>query len=283
MPAGRRRRRHYLAFADQFCRAGHCLALPTWNHLWFVAYLWVYTAALILFMALAPRLLRRAEAALARILAAAALLFLPPLAAFRLVLFPSFPPTNALLGDWYNHALYGCFFLVGYLAASSPSFRAASLRWRWAALLLDVLAYGSFMIWRVLPHAAGAQPPLALLLYGRVAYAAYQWFCTLAVLGFGARWLGRDGAIRRYLTEAIFPYYIIHQTAIVAAAFALRGAALPAPLEAALVLIATAASCALGFEIIRRAPWLRPLFGLKPRQAAGARLSASTPPQAFGV
>src|SRR6202011_4525289 len=29
-----------------FCRGSDCLILPTWNHLWFVAYLWVYTVVL---------------------------------------------------------------------------------------------------------------------------------------------------------------------------------------------------------------------------------------------
>src|SRR5438034_9319593 len=39
-------RAHYFAFGPQFCHPGPCLLLPTWNHLWFVAYLWIYTMAL---------------------------------------------------------------------------------------------------------------------------------------------------------------------------------------------------------------------------------------------
>ena len=38
-------REHYFAFGPQFCHPGPCLLLPTWNHLWFVAYLWIYTLA----------------------------------------------------------------------------------------------------------------------------------------------------------------------------------------------------------------------------------------------
>ena len=39
--------RLYLSGYGGFCKAGSaCLILPTWNHLWFVAYLFVYTAAL---------------------------------------------------------------------------------------------------------------------------------------------------------------------------------------------------------------------------------------------
>jgi len=36
----------YLAADHGFCDKDGCLRLPTWNHLWFVAYLWVYTMLL---------------------------------------------------------------------------------------------------------------------------------------------------------------------------------------------------------------------------------------------
>ncbi|TKW78321.1 MAG: acyltransferase, partial [Bradyrhizobium icense] len=37
--------KHYFAFGKEFC-PNPCIILPTWNHLWFVAYLWVYTLVL---------------------------------------------------------------------------------------------------------------------------------------------------------------------------------------------------------------------------------------------
>jgi len=47
--------RLYLRGYHGFCQDG-CLILPTWNHLWFVAYLWAYTAVLALVvLALGPR------------------------------------------------------------------------------------------------------------------------------------------------------------------------------------------------------------------------------------
>jgi hypothetical protein len=85
----------------------------------------------------------------------------------------------------------------------------------------------------------------------------------VAVLGFARRWLTADSAARRYLTNAIFPYYIVHQTAIIMIAHALHGEDLPAWLEAGIVTSGTAAICVLTYEVIRRVPVLRPLFGLK--------------------
>lgn len=255
----------YLAFRPEFCSSGPCLMLPTWNHLWFVAYLWAYTAVLAVVLAAFPRMPLRLETA-ARALSWPAWFFVPVLllAAYRLVLFPLFPQTHTLVGDWYAHALYGSFFLFGFLVVPNAEVRAAIVRRRWTALVLATAAYAAFMLPRWIPEAdALALRPL-LGISSPTAYAAYQWLATVAVLGFAARWLGRDSVLRRYLTGAIFPYFLVHQTAIIAIAVALRDAGLSPLTEAALVTAATVAVCALSYEIVRRIAWLRPLFGVAP-------------------
>ena len=105
-------------------------------------------------------------------------------------------------------------------------------------------------------------------------YGCYQWFCIVAVLGFARRWLTADSAARRYLTDAIFPYYIVHQTAIIVIAHALHGDDLPAWLEASIVIVGTAATCAVTYEVVRRVNILRPLFGLKMTAAGPASFPA---------
>jgi glucans biosynthesis protein C len=44
----------YFRACHGFCRGSDCLILPTWNHLWFVAYLWVYTVILYAVVRLVP-------------------------------------------------------------------------------------------------------------------------------------------------------------------------------------------------------------------------------------
>jgi hypothetical protein len=83
------------------------------------------------------------------------------------------------------------------------------------------------------------------------------------VLGFAQRWLNRESPARRYLTDAVFPYYIVHQTAIILIAHELRGLGLAAWLEAAIVIAGTAMACAATDEVVRRIRVLRPLFGLR--------------------
>jgi len=257
--------RHYFALGPQFCRPGPCILLPTWNHLWFVVYLWVYTMALGVVLVALPGLVGWIERRLAPALSGVLLLIVPSVAfaGYRLALLPSFPSTHALFGDWYNHMLYATVFLLGFLLARADAFWDAIESQRWLALSLAAAFFLSFLVLRWSRESA-TPPSLLLKLYGGIAYGFYQWLCIVAALGFARRWLTADSAVRRYLTDAIFPYYIVHQTAIIMIAHNLHGRGLPAWLEASIVIAGTIAACVLTYEIVRRIAVLRPLFGLRP-------------------
>jgi Acyltransferase family len=255
--------RHYFAFGAQFC-PNPCILLPTWNHLWFVAYLWIYTMSLGAALILLPAISEWIERWLAPALSGPWLLVIPSLlfGAYRLILLPAFPPTHALFGDWYNHAQYATAFLLGFALAHHKLFWDAIERQRWIALSLATALFASFLAARWMSEA-GTPPALWLKLYGGLGYGFYQWLCMVGVLGFARRWISADSAARCYLTGAIFPYYIVHQTAIIMIAHALRGQNLPAALEATIVIAGTLAVCVLTYEIVRRVAVLRPLFGLR--------------------
>lgn len=250
---------HYFAFGKAFCPKP-CIILPTWNHLWFVAYLWIYTMALGLVVMAMPGVVQRLERRLASLLSGAWLLIVPSLlfGVFRLTLLPYFPSTHALFGDWYNHALFASVFLLGFLLAHAVPFWEVVERQRWIALILALALFASWLMLRSVRD--GGMP---LRLYAGFAYGFYQWLAIVAVLGFARRWMTRDSAARRYLTDAIFPYYIVHQTAIIMIAHALRGSGISAGAEAAIIIGGTAATCIATYEMVRRVAWLRPLFGLK--------------------
>ncbi|RYG27712.1 MAG: hypothetical protein EON93_19955 [Burkholderiales bacterium] len=106
------------------------------------------------------------------------------------------------------------------------------------------------------------------------------WTMILALFGFARKHLRHDNAARRYLTDAIFPFYIIHQTTIVVAGHYLNKLGLPVGIEATILIVTTAASCWLGYEIVRRVPLLRPLFGLKASSKAHTLSSKGQPASA---
>src|SRR5690606_17070245 len=104
----------------------------TWNHLWYLAYLWLYSLVLV---ALLPLLEsgpgRRLQAWLGG-LRGWRLLLLPalPLIAWVQWLLPRFGTTNALFDDFFQHAQFFTVFLYGYLLARAEGFREELARQR---------------------------------------------------------------------------------------------------------------------------------------------------------
>jgi len=270
--------RLYITGFHGFCRGTDCLIMPTWNHLWFVAYLWVYTLVLYLAVRLAPPVIPWLRRLAERRLSGAGILLWPLayLCAIRLGLAPRFPATHALAGDWYNHAMYFGVFLLGFSLAGVRAPWATLERARWLTLGLAVLGWAFLTAYLGAYRDDAAVPPAALRFLGRTIYGAEQWLAIAAVVGFAHRHLTHDSAVRRYLTTAIFPVYILHQTVIVVVAHALQPSHLYPPVEGMLLVLVTVTTCFLGYEAIRRVRLLRPLFGLErgtgaasPRAARG--------------
>jgi hypothetical protein len=263
--------RRYLAADQTFCRGSECLVLPTWNHLWFVAYLWAYTMLLAGLLGWKPAWREALERRLEAASAGWGILLWPwlAIALIRIALVGRFPATHDLVRDWHNHALYFTIFGLGFLAARTQGVWAAMERVRWVAAALALASY-AFLVWyfQVAYVGADARPPEGLRLLQRAIYALDIWSAMVAICGFARRLAREDGPARRYLTDAIFPFYIVHQTAIIAFAVWLRPLRLPALVEGVVLIALTAAACVLAYEIARRFRLLQPLFGLKPAPAA---------------
>ncbi|MCC2955733.1 acyltransferase family protein [Massilia sp. IC2-477] len=261
--------RLYLQAYKGFCRED-CLILPTWNHLWFVAYLWIYTMLLGgLVAALGPRF----DAVAARIggwLTGWRIVALPAavLAIARVALVEHFPTNHAVVGDWYNHAMSFIPFLLGALVARVPGFWARLVPLRWHALGIAAIGWALLVMWIAAYEVVAPTVMASLRPFVFAMYALQAWCALVAACGFAARHLDRDGAARRYLNEAIFPVYILHQTLIVTMAHAMQPLRIGPGLEAVLLVLLTLTLSFGIFEVVRRVALLRPLFGLAPARAA---------------
>ena len=238
------------------------------NHLWFVVYIAAYSLVAVLLWRRAG-LVERMGDWLERRLVGRWLLILPILylIVIRIALFPFFGLTNNLPFDWYNHALSLGAFLFGFAAVGRDSIWRGFERWRWVALGLAALALPIMMlqVWHPGGRAFWGVPKA-------VVYGIDQWVVIVAILGFGGRYLrNRSSRVLTYLTEATFPLYLAHQTVLVVAVWIVRPANLPAPLEASALVAATFLGSLLIYEIVRRIDWLRPMWGLKPREDQGSR------------
>lgn len=255
---------------------GGCLITPTWNHMWFVAYLFVYSLLLALILGVAGKPFRALGGLLERALSGWGLLIWPIvfLAVLRFTLGPMFEITHALVDDWYNHAFSLAAFLFGFLSAKSELLRAGFIRLRWPALVLALASWAGWAAYVWAFRAEGAVAPDQLRMAMRVVYAVDQWAFIAAILGFGARWLTRGGPVLRYLSLAVFPMYIVHQTIIVVAAHHLAQLGLPIALEAGILIVAAFAGGLLTFELAKRIGIFGVLLGVKPAGSA-LRLSSN--------
>lgn len=250
----------------EFSPSGLASGVPV-NHLWFVLYIAAYSLVAIGLLTWS-RGLALLEAGLARLLGGWRLLVLPMLylAFARQQLFATFGLSNHLTTDWYNHAMSLGVFVFGFLLALRESVWRDFERLRWAFLAIAVVALPLLIVLEAEPGGAAFDG-----LARNVAFAVDQWATIGAVLGFASKHIRTaDGPLLRYLTDAVFPCYLAHQTILVASAYVLKPARLPAGVEAPLLVSITLGGSLLVYEIVRRIGWVRPLWGLKPRLPGAA-------------
>ncbi|HEX2559944.1 acyltransferase family protein [Phenylobacterium sp.] len=249
---------------QEFSPAGLSDGVPV-NHLWFLVYLTAYTLAVVPLMA-RPQLSARLGDALETSLRGWGVLLVPIvyLVVVRLLIYPWIGVTNRLTWDWYNHAQSFGAFLFGYLLVGRQSVWDSLERLRGTSLALAAGALG-VMVAQAMHPGGGA-------FWGvpqNIAYGFAQWLVIAAVLGFASRHLrNANTPLLTYLTNAVFPMYLAHQTILVVAVWLLKPALLPAGLEALILVAVTLGGSLLVYEVVRRIPFIRPIWGLKPSDAA---------------
>lgn len=239
------------------------------GHLWFVVLLLAFSLVVAVLVALVPDGWRgRGLAALAAAVEPRPLLIL--LAGVPLALVCGWWGLEEEYGGWHRLA-YLVFFSLGLVIASDPRFRVAMRRAgpraAVAAGLLFCLGAPAFFL--------GDEPfteltPLAI--WGRALYGATGWCAVVAILGLLDRPRASGRAAQspartrliRYLSQAVLPFYILHQPVVVCVAYVVVGWPLPAPLKYVVIVVASLAiTLGLYDVVVRRTALTRFLFGMR--------------------
>jgi len=248
---------------------GH--AFPSWEHLWFVAYLWAYTMALAGLL-IVPRWSARRLTALGDRLAPGARLIWIPVAALglaKLAVMFVVPESQGLFTDWNAHLLYFPIFLFGFALGGPSTLWPAIARAQRLAIPVAVVA-GFIVTWIELAYAGRDVPPHAIMAIDRVARIAMAWSMILFLFQLANRHLNRDHRWRATLAEAVFPLYIAHHPAIIVLAWLTLPWGLNPFAEFALLLAGTFGFAVAFYLIGREIAWLRPLIGLAPKRSRAA-------------
>ncbi|MFC1954407.1 acyltransferase family protein [Chloroflexota bacterium] len=167
-------------------------------------------------------------------------------------------------GGGWNHLSYLLFFISGYLIFSNIKIQENIKRYSLLALIgYLVLQTAHLLLMSGTIQLDFLDGPVGIIVHW-VTVTLRSWLFIFAVLGFSSRFLNFNNRFLGYANEAVLPFYILHQTAIVVIGFfVIQGSMGIAPKY----LITTATSFIAIMTIyellVRRVNILRFLFGMR--------------------
>jgi len=241
---------------------------PSWEHLWFIVYLWAYTMMLAVLLLIPKWNAARVTRAADQLTKGLRILWIPILTLVVLKMSVLFvlPEKQGLFTDWNAHLLYLPIFLFGFALGGETTLWPVIARVTRPAAQIAVAA-GIVVTWIEVTYPGHEVPPHAIMALDRAARIAMAWGMILVLFQLATRFLNHDHKWRATLAEAVFPLYIAHHPAIVLIAWFTLPLHLDPFVEFALILAGTFAFATAFYLIGREFDLLRPLVGLAPRKS----------------
>jgi peptidoglycan/LPS O-acetylase OafA/YrhL len=236
-------------------------------HLWFVGFLFAFSLiALPIFLWLNGESGKRFVASVSRlsIWRGGLLMFAIPLILIGLL----FQPFLSGYTGWASFLFLMVFFICGYILITDVRFMEAIQRDWWIHLILGTTCTLFFFsvsagvpVWDWL-----VSPGTPWFYVSWIAWGINSWCWTMVIMFVGMRFLNHTNKWLEYGREASYPFYFVHQPAIIFIAFyAVQWEAILL-IKLLVVLIGSfAASLGIYELLIRRINPIRALFGMKPR------------------
>jgi hypothetical protein len=235
----------------------------SWHHLWFLPYLLLFSLVLTpAFRYLVKKplawIIRKAKSLAAYKFGLFALAI--PLVFWYVFLKPRFPSTHALVGDWFNIINYCTLFFYGFLLMGLKDVLWTNLIKNRRLYLITAIVSFSFLmlLWFGVGNFSAKRE------FSDAIQAINAWAWILALISYSAAYLNKPSRKLSYANEAVYPFYILHQTIIVALGYYLRNVDMCLFVKFSIMVIGTFGITWLIYEFgIRRYAWIRPLFGMK--------------------
>lgn len=243
----------------------------SWHHLWFVLYLLIYSLIAIPFLKFlrSPASENFKEKCWWILSSPAALLFIPALLILnsQFLLRPLFPEeTHDLVHDWAYFVFYFLFFGMGILAVAIPKLWqtiGVSRRYFLVAMVISLIPfYVCYIHFRGVIHLPWDERTIADF-FDRTAIFV-SWFTVITIIAFGQHYLNRPHRWLPHLNEGIYPFYVLHQTVIIAIGYYVCQWEWSIAAKYWTICFLTLVSCVAfyGF-VIRHIPFLRMVFGVR--------------------
>lgn len=255
----------FLNFLPHLAEGSYPEGNLSWHHLWFVLYLFICAMAAI---PVISWLRSQKGTSFHHWIQKASswkgfpFLLAIPLWLSQVILLNYFPQeTHALVNDWAYITYSFLFFLYGYVLLSNRAIISNLITNRRVFAAVALVFTALFFI----DYYYSFDPFLSnfIQLYLK---AAGDLAIGLCITAYAARYLNRDHPVRKHINEAIYPFYILHQTVIIVIAFFMYHLNMHPGLKALYLTSVSLVVCVLIYLVIRRFNVTRILFGMPVRR-----------------
>jgi surface polysaccharide O-acyltransferase-like enzyme len=190
----------------------------TWSHMWFIVYLLTFILILIpLFSIMKIKMIEKYKDEFSIILSSKYLIFFIFFIQYcnYYQFYLKYPEQGSLVEDWFVFNSSIIYLILGHLLASSNKFWNNCERYRKTSLSFAVVTSTVLFINYYLPNALPKKEGMDAQVYFLLD-ALQIWSIILTIIGFAKKYLNNSSIVLQYLNQAVFPFFIIHQTVIVA-------------------------------------------------------------------
>jgi len=255
-----------------FTQPSDLLPVPDHGHLWFLQFLF-----LISLVALPLLRYLRSEQGLHLIDTLAGwchrrggiFLFLIPVLLVRISL-----KSVALPGlyTWADFLEFLVFFVIGYILPADSRFTESIKKYGWTCLVLGIISswVGCYFVFGLGYKWGGTPFSLTFMLFETV-YGISRWSFIVYFLSLAAKDLNVNNKVLAYSSEAVLPFYILHQTIIVCVGwFVIRWNIGILPKYLIIAVVSFALIMILYELLVRRFNVVRFFFGMRPKKKPSA-------------
>ena len=249
----------------------------SWHHLWFIAYLFVFSLLGLPFLLfLKSERSKTLRSGVTKILSnPAGMLFIPSgvLLVTQVILRPYFPDeTHALLNDWAYFVFYFLFFIMGIVCYSQgliwENIGKNRKSFLLASGLIAIPFYGLYLQFKGL--VSYPWPEQVTETAFDVTAIFGSWFWVITVIAWGQHFLNRPHPWLKHFNEGLYPFYILHQTLIIILGYYICQLTWGIFAKFWVVAVLTLVLCiGIYFMLIRPFNVVRLFFGMKNRTAQG--------------
>ncbi|MDE7445338.1 MAG: acyltransferase family protein [Lachnospiraceae bacterium] len=212
-------------------------------HLWFLLYLFVISLAALLIICLQKKCLPK----------------------FRVGSFPYFCLILLFVPEWLCQYVlniggkslgqFMILFLFGYYILSEESVLQKVKQYRFVSLAICILSGSLYTYLYCFENVRN--------IWITVLYILFGWMGIITLLGIGQSKLNFHNRISDYFTPASFPVYVLHMPVLVVAGFFVLKLPVGVAGQFSLIVLISFIATFLIYEMVKRIPVLRFLFGMK--------------------